>query len=92
MDLLPAKEKKSVFKRALLCAARHKTFTVFAILGALAAAVYIISRFSPAFAEFVTRYPGHAVRWLFAKLTGWLRRSFTFPYVSPRLAKTGLAG
>ena len=101
MDLLPAKEKKSVFKRALSCAARHKTFTVFAILGALAAAVYIISRFSPAFAEFVTRYPGHAVRWLFAKLTGWLPFSLaetllvTIPlmlaaiiYVSIRLSKT----
>jgi len=33
--------------------------------------IYIISRFMPAFAEFWTKYPAHAIRFLLAKLTGW---------------------
>lgn len=33
--------------------------------------VYVISRFIPAFAEFWTRYPAQALRFVLAKLTGW---------------------
>ncbi|MBO5870186.1 MAG: DUF3810 domain-containing protein [Clostridia bacterium] len=34
--------------------------------------VYIISRFVPAFAEFWTKYPAQAIRFVLAKLTGWI--------------------
>ncbi len=69
MTALPENKKAGVAKRLIACAARHRTFTALAITSALAAAVYVISRFSAGFAEFVTRYPGQAVRWLLAKLT-----------------------
>ncbi|MBO4277835.1 MAG: DUF3810 domain-containing protein [Clostridia bacterium] len=35
-------------------------------------AVYIVSRFSPGFAEFWTRYPAQGIRFLLAKATGWI--------------------
>ncbi len=41
-------------------------------LGTLALTVHIISIISPAFADFMTRYIGAAVRFVLAKLTGWL--------------------
>ena len=34
--------------------------------------VYIISRFVPTFAEFWTKYPAQAIRFVLAKLTGWI--------------------
>ncbi len=43
---------------------------MFVFLGALA--VYILSRFIPAFAEFWTRYPAHGMRFVLAKITGWI--------------------
>ncbi|MBQ8895510.1 MAG: DUF3810 domain-containing protein [Clostridia bacterium] len=39
-------------------------------------AVYVVSRISPAFAEFWTRYPAQAIRFILAKLTGWIPFSF----------------
>ena len=42
----------------------------FIFLGALIA--YILSRFIPTFAEFWTRYPAQGLRFVMAKLTGWI--------------------
>ena len=69
MDLGPAQAKPGFAKRVLRAASGHKTFTALLCLGALAATVYVISRFSAAAAEFFTRYPGQGVRWLLAKLS-----------------------
>ncbi len=37
-----------------------------------AAAVYLLSRFIPQFAEFWTRYPAQGIRFIMAKLTDWI--------------------
>ena len=37
-----------------------------------AIAIYLISRFIPEFAEFWTKYPAHWIRFLLAKITGWI--------------------
>ncbi len=41
------------------------------IILAFSLAVYLVSRFVPAFGEIWTRYPGTWLRWLFAKITSW---------------------
>ncbi len=63
-------------KRSLIDFFKGEFFTrkfkilIFVFLGALA--VYIVSRFVPAFAEFWTRYPAQGIRFIMAKLTGWI--------------------
>ncbi len=49
---------------------RKFKIVVFVFLFSLA--VYIASRFIPAFAEFWTRYPAQGIRFIMAKFTGWI--------------------
>ena len=45
---------------------------VFFAFGIISLAVHIVSMISPDFADFVTRYVGSTVRFVLAKLTGWI--------------------
>ncbi len=38
----------------------------------VSAIIYTVARFIPAFAEFWTKYPAHGIRFLLAKITGWI--------------------
>ncbi len=47
-------------------------FRILCVFAICAVIIYVISRFVPAFAEIWTRFPAQAVRFILAKLTGWL--------------------
>lgn len=64
-------KKKNIFRRIASSGFfEGYTAVLFWVLAA-ALAVYLLSRFVTPFAEFWSRYPGHWVRFLMAKLTGW---------------------
>ncbi len=66
------KPKEPLFQRFIHCQIFTKPFKAlcFVFIGALL--IYIISRFVPIFAEYWTRYPAQAIRFILAKLTGWI--------------------
>ena len=65
-------QKTSFFKCELFTPAfRGLSYT---FLGSVA--VYLLSRFVPIFAEYWTRYPAQWIRFLLAKITGWIPFSF----------------
>ncbi len=64
--------KEPLLKRFINSGLFTKTFKIlcFIFIGALF--VYLVSRFVPVFAEYWTRYPAQAIRFVLAKLTGWI--------------------
>lgn len=64
------KEKTSggFFKSALFTT----PFKILCGVFGISVIIYVISRFIPAFAEFWTRYPAQGIRFVMAKLTGWI--------------------
>ena len=59
---------KNPFKSTLFT----KPFKVLIIVFLFALTIYVISRFIPSFAEFWTVYPAQFIRFVLAKLTGWI--------------------
>ena len=67
-----SEEKKPNFiNRFLKSGFFNKPIIVLFVIFAISLAIYLVSRFIPALAEFWTRYPAQAFRFILAKLTGW---------------------
>ena len=49
-----------------------KPFKILCGIFGISVLIYVVSRFVPAFAEFWTRYPAQGIRFVMAKLTGWI--------------------
>ncbi len=65
-------EKKPLIVRIKECELFNTPFRIlcFASIGAII--IYVLSRFVPFFAEIWTRFPAQALRFLLAKITGWI--------------------
>ncbi len=74
IEIIPddEKPKEPFFKRLLHSELFTKPFKVFCGVAIGAVLVYIVSRFVPVFAEYWTRYPAQAIRFILAKVTGWI--------------------
>ncbi len=60
------------WQRVKSCPIFTLPFKVLCGIFGCSALVYILSRFIPNFAEFWTRYPAQCIRFVMAKLTGWI--------------------
>ena len=65
-------EKPPLFKRIINCGLFTIPFKILSLIFVFSAVVYLLSRFIPAFAELWTVYPAQAIRFLLAKITGWI--------------------
>ncbi len=66
------KPKEPFFKRFIHSPLFTKPFKGLCFTFLFAVLVYLVSRFIPAFAEFWSRYPAQGLRFVLAKLTGWI--------------------
>ncbi|MBR6563668.1 MAG: DUF3810 domain-containing protein [Clostridia bacterium] len=69
-------KKENIFKRIKASGFFTKPFKLLLYVFAASLTVYLLSRFSPAFAELWTIYPAQLIRFILAKLTGWIPFSF----------------
>ncbi len=65
-------KREGLFARIRKSELFTKPFIILLYLTLVSVIIYTISRFVPAFAEFWTRYPAQAIRFVLAKLTGWI--------------------
>ena len=63
--------KGGIYRRLKSCGTLHPFFLTVSVLFIISTAVYIISRFSPGFAEFWARYMSAGVRFITAMLTSF---------------------
>lgn len=69
---LSKKKTRNPIKRMIEGGLFNLPFKIICYSFIITGIVYIVSRFVPSFAEFWTKYPAQFIRFLLAKLTGWI--------------------